>query len=596
MVNSPMPQSDAAEGPCVGIEYGELDIRVALVRDGVPGVLPIDFGSREPKVMFDPARKTSSLGVGFASILQSVGTGSSFAASGTRDTAEGYVERHLKRVQQRVVEVCGAAPGRVTIAVPTSLVQNRRQALIECAARAGLGAVTLLDRSLAVALAMRKDKDSSGTFVVFDLGYGDCEYALTRVARGRCWSVGSAVVPRISGERLTAAIMEDIILALRKRQVFLGLKHFTGTHWMEFRRIAEKVQLEFRRNAQVQVTLKSHLTGAGGAVSLQTDVAGYAEYVRSLLAGGVDDIAMLLEQNGLESKNLDSVLLVGDVATESPVRDIVLETYPSLALLTRDDAVAIGALANACEAAGRTLDLTALGPLTATFAARPLGRQAPRAQPAEDNGNVRAGAQFSRVLHVDSALKAKAVSSERTDAPAAGADRIDTARKLVEQGRGEQAQALLDTLTAEIAVLTEQLRLQVPTHAQQLVDEAQALLEDQRYAEAVALSHDAYASAPAAAGIFAAMMRIHAECGLAMDRVEEYADALHILRCAHGHDQTNREIHRALAQRHYLQAVAMRRLNNYALANEALQAALSFDPKHAEANELRKELSGGSLA
>jgi tetratricopeptide (TPR) repeat protein len=92
------------------------------------------------------------------------------------------------------------------------------------------------------------------------------------------------------------------------------------------------------------------------------------------------------------------------------------------------------------------------------------------------------------------------------------------------------------------------------------------------------------------------MMRIHAECGLAMDRVEEYADALHILRCAHGHDQTNREIHRALAQRHYLQAVAMRRLNNYALANEALQAALSFDPKHAEANELRKELSGGSLA
>jgi tetratricopeptide (TPR) repeat protein len=575
-----------SERPCVGIDYGQLELRVVVDHGGVPTSIPVTQGHDVPKVVFDPTRRTSSFGVGFVGILQSVGTGLTFLNVGMRDVSESFVERHLSAVRERIVAMCGAEPGPTAFAIPTSLTQSRRAALIDCAKRAGFENVTLIDRSLAAALAMRKDKDQSATYLMFDLDFGDCEYALTRIARGRCWTVGSAVLPGVSGERLTSSVMEDLVLALREREIFLGLKQFTSTAWIEFRTIAESVREELTRRPTVSVRINPTLTGSAGIVTMRIEFAGFADYVRSLLRPGVDEIRQLLDQNGLESTNLDAVLLLGYAGRSSPVRDVMLETFPQRALLTDEDMLAVGALAYACDSAGRTVDTSALNPPTSTFNPRPLP---PEAADGGEPSTAR-GPQFSAivdVLPVKAPVAEPPAPVETNNTP----DRIRVARKLMEQGLREEAEALVDSLAVEIAGLKEQLRLQVPSRAQQLLSQAQALLIDQRYLEAVSLSHEAYALAPTDPNVFTTMMRLHAEAGVAMNRVEQYDAALQILTCAHGHDQTNKEIHRALAERHFIHAVAMRRLNNYQLAREAAMTALAFDPKHVAANALHTELT-----
>jgi hypothetical protein len=434
---------------------------------------------------------------------------------------------------------------------------------------------------------MRKDKDQSANYVMFDLDFGDGEYALTRIARGRCWTVGSAVLPGVSGERLTSSVMEDLILALREREIFLGLKQFSSTAWIEFRTIGETVREELSRRASVNIRVNPNLTGSAGIVTMRMEYAGFAGFVRSLLRPAIDELRQLLEQNGLQPANLDAILLLGYAGRSSPVRDVMLEAFPERTVLTDEDMLAVGALAYACDSAGVAL-AGLVNPPTSTFTARPIppdgpaptGRQEPRPR----------GPQFSTIIDI-LPVKAPAAEPPSTTESTSPPDRIRVARKLMDQGMREEAEALLDTLAVEISGLKEQLRQQIPTRAQQLLNQAQALLIDQRYREAVQLSHEAYALAPTDPTVFTTMMRLHAEAGVAMNRVEQYDAALQILNCAHGHDQTNKDIHRALAERHFMHALAMRRLNNYQLAREAAITALTFDPKHGEANALHKELN-----
>jgi tetratricopeptide (TPR) repeat protein len=574
------------ERACVGIDYGQLELRAVINRDGIPNAIPVAQGHEIPRVVFDPQRRTSPFGVGFVGILQSVGTGLTFLNAGMHDVVEVFVERHLTTLRERIQALTGAEPGPTALAIPTSLTQSRRATLLECAKLAGFENVTLIDRSLAAALAMRKDRDQSATYVMFDLDYGDCEYALTRIARGRCWTVGSAVLEGISGERLTRAVMEDLVQALRQQGISLALDQFSGSAWIDLRTIAETVREELTRHAFVTVRVNPNLTGTAGIVRLRMEFAGFAEYVRSLLRPGVDEIRQLLDQNGLEHANVDGVLLLGYAARSSPVRDVMLEAFPERVLLTDEDVLATGALAYACDAAGVTLNVHGANAPTNTFTARQIPPDTANMITARESTN--GGARFSSVTDV---LSLKVPAAQPPAADSTPPDRIRLARRLMDQGMRDEAEALLDTLAVEMAGIKEQLRQQAPPRAQQLLYQAQAMLIDQRFLEAVRLSHEAYALAPTDPTIFTTMMRLHADAGVAMNRVEQYDAALQILNCAHGHDQTNKEIHRALAERHFIHALAMRRLNNYQLACEAAMTALTFDPKHAAANALHIELT-----
>jgi hypothetical protein len=169
---------------------------------------------------------------------------------------------------------------------------------------------------------------------------------------------------------------------------------------------------------------------------------------------------------------------------------------------------------------------------------------------------------------------------------------VGLARKLAQEGKRTEAAHVINVIIQEInefvGALQQEESLTVP---RTLIQQALAMINTGRFAEAVATSHRAYDMAPADFDVFSKMMKIHVDASLGLDRPEEYDTAITILKCAHGHDQTDRLVHKALAERHYMHAVAMRNLNNVSSALSIGNIALSFDPKHDGANRLMEELT-----
>src|SRR5947209_6813408 len=138
----------------MGIDLGGMEPTAMYLGDGQARDLPVPQEARGPSVLFDPYGNVTSLGVGFPSLLQF------------------------------------------------------------------LGSVALLDRCTAAALGQRFPRDEAKTVLVVDLAYGDCEVAVLRLARDRCRTLASAVLPGVSGEVLDAILMEAMVLGLRGRKIY----------------------------------------------------------------------------------------------------------------------------------------------------------------------------------------------------------------------------------------------------------------------------------------------------------------------------------------------------------------------------------------
>jgi tetratricopeptide (TPR) repeat protein len=197
-------------------------------------------------------------------------------------------------------------------------------------------------------------------------------------------------------------------------------------------------------------------------------------------------------------------------------------------------------------------------------------------------------------IHHAAAAAPGGVAGDQGRLPSDG-DRLDQARVLAQQGRKAEAERLLASLSTEIDELRAELAAR-PTRPQQLIHQAQALIVAGRYKEAVGIAHEAYAEAPQDAVVFTGMMKVHADAALGLNRADQYDDAIKILSCAYGHDQTDRTIHRAFAERHYMHAVALQRLNNAERALAAAQQAMAFDPKHRQASDLAELLQADGSA
>src|SRR5829696_8470070 len=215
----------------VGIEFGNLELRAAYITNSEPEELPLPIDISSPQILFEPYSETSSIGVGFPTVSQKLGTQMSFAHMSLRmnqelraskleqslETPESMLTRALATINQGLFKVTGKSIGGAVIAVPATMRQNGRKALLDCARNAGFGEVSLIDRCTAAALSYHRNyTDKSTTAVVYDLGYGNCEYALLRLAGERCRVMSSGAIAEVSGEALDAVVIEAFVLALRK--------------------------------------------------------------------------------------------------------------------------------------------------------------------------------------------------------------------------------------------------------------------------------------------------------------------------------------------------------------------------------------------
>jgi actin-like ATPase involved in cell morphogenesis len=590
----------------VGIEFGDLQLRAAYITDSEPEELPLPIDISGPQILFEPYSETSTIGVGFPTVSQKLGTHMSFAHMSLKvnqefraskleqslETPESMLTRALATINQGVFKVTGKDIGGVVIAVPATMRQNGRKALLDCARNAGLGDVSLIDRCTAAAISYHHNcSDKSTTAVVYDLGYGNCEYALLRLAGERCRVMNSGADSEVSGEALDAVVVEAFVLALRKKKIFLGLKHFTPFQWQELKHLVAHVRTTLAENLEASITLIPELTGLDRTIKFQYASGPFKARLAPLINKTIDGVHGILEQNALELADIDTILLVGSSAGMSPVYEILAEAFEHKASRTEPTIITNGAAWHASQRAKNSavrVDIEPQKP-AARINASPTETE-PLSIPGDDDSEAESGS----VIFVDGENGSyEQIQTRQGTALVINADIFYVARKLIEHRRTEEAAMLLDNMSTELDNLRSKLNRDEKSDVpRMLIQQALSLVESgDELHRAVDLTHRAYQQAPEEPDVFEGMLKVHAQAAQHMASPEEYEKSIRILHCALSHDQTNRSIRQALAERYYQHALSVRKGSDSSKVFEIVDRALAFDAKHVGLNQLHKELA-----
>lgn len=598
----------------VGIDFGDLELRVVYITDSEEQELPLPFDIKGPHILFDPYSETSPIGVAFPTVQQKLGTNLSFTQMSVKMTSElhtarveqstetpaSMLTRALSTINHRILDVTGQSAGGLVIAVPSMLTQNARGSLLDCARKAGFTDVNLIDRCTAAALSYHSTIGAkSTTALVYDLGYGTCEYALLRLAGERCRVMSSGAVAEVSGQALDALVIEAIVLELRKEKIYLGLKHFTPFQWQELRELVVRARRTIAEKNEAMITLMPDMTGLDSTIVLQYFKQPFRASITPLLNKAIDAMHMLLDQNALQMANIDTVLLVGSSSGMSPVSDILSEAFAGKAQRTDPLIIASGAAHHAQQRAGDVPEPrnAQTGKLVQPIAESTSVSETVSQSPAKTHD-----IEGSFVTIVKSEQKPPGPTHSRQAQPLAITSdrRLDLARNLIEQGRRDEARRLLDNVAGEVEELRSRLANDDGQELSRIrIEQAIEMVAlGYDFGRAIELTHRAYSDSPDDPEVFEGMLKVHTQAALQMAKPEEYENSIRILNCALSHDQTDQGIRQAIAERQYQHALAICDLKEPAEVFAIVDGALALDAKHAGLNQMHKDLaskmSGGN--
>lgn len=343
------------------------------------------------------------------------------------------------------------------------------------------------------------------------------------------------------------------------------------------------------QRARERLTSASGDAGALLASHVWVPRQGFDAYLDRHVSHTLERADLLLQEAGLSRAAVDVLLLVGGCTRMPGVRDRVRRWFGREYVTAAPDLLARGALLVAHRLGGRRLQVTE-------------GAVAVRNDDVEE---------------APSDLPAPAATLLR-DQDA----RLDLreARRLMTEGRVEEARALLERIVAGARELLDRLPDRPPPSpaasstpappgsssvapspsaaspsepASRHMARARRLLAARRYEQAVRAAHTAWRHTTTPE-LFDAMIDVHCSAAMADTAPESFPAADRWLRCAYHHDPTNARVRSLLARRTYLHAAELHRRGRRGEAVEALHQCLTWEPDHAQAHGLLRRLLPGA--
>lgn len=572
----------------LGIDFGSTGIRVAYAAPGdvVRFVTKTDAGG--PWLLCEPGAG-GSLPVSFPSLKSRLGVATTVETGGKHDNPGDVLARELDAVRGRIVAETSASVGQTVISVPARFSATQRTALIEAAGRAGLRDVSLITDSVAAVIA-QTDGTTTGTFLVYAMGYDGFELALIRAVRGRYRVLGYEGAAAPGGRTFDAHVLGGWLELLRQHGAKPDEVRHGDAGWLRLRMISEKVKERLAAGGPVVFPMFAPGPDNEQQLIVQFDQPAFDRMIRSLTAGTRDRLTALFEQSGLAGRTADTVLLVGGSTAMSHLREPVTGLGDLLTSAT-DEHVARGAVLHAHQ----------------------LGR---RSSPAFEEPPATTSTEPAAVVHA-SPLAATLLTAPGGTMPTEpdGPATVDRARRLVGSGRVDEARAVLRRLMAEAQGVLDELDAAPPADvddrptleptgttgttgtasaasAAELIAAARKRVGRNNPGQAIALAHLAWRQEPHNPEVFEAMLDLHCKAAMASPTIRNFDRDENWLRCALRHDPSNARIRRLLAERIYLHGRELNRTGKKDEARKVLQHALTWEPEHKAAEQLLHQFGG----
>ncbi|MCU0491485.1 MAG: Hsp70 family protein [Chloroflexaceae bacterium] len=355
----------------IGIDLGTTFSAVGLVRNGVPQLLThhderimpsvVGFTPQGMLLVGTPARNQYALNPDrtIRSIKRNMGQHAPTTIGNRTYSPQQISALILRELKRRAEAQLGEPVTRAVITVPAYFSDAARQATREAGEIAGFTVERIINEPTAAALAYGLDRGNERQLVaVYDLGGGTFDVSIIELDSGVVEVRASHGNTQLGGDDFD------------QRLVNILAQHMVREHSVDPRsdrranarltRAAEAAKISLSSQPVVRVREEYLLTVDGKPLHLDIEITReqFESLIRDLLEGTMHAFDAAMRDAGLETRQLDRIVLVGG-STRMPCVRQMLQQHTGLepeTVINPDEAVALGAAVQAAIIAGQPLD------------------------------------------------------------------------------------------------------------------------------------------------------------------------------------------------------------------------------------------------
>jgi molecular chaperone DnaK len=270
----------------------------------------------------------------------------------------------LQKLKAAAEDYLGEAVEEAIITVPAYFNDPQRQATKDAGLIAGLKVSRIINEPTAAALAygLQSSGGDGKMVAVFDLGGGTFDITILEMAEGLFQVRATGGDTYLGGEDFDQRIIDWLISEFQK-ETEIDLKQ-DRMALQRLKEAAEKAKCELSTAQQTEIVLPFISADASGPKHLNTVLArdNYETLTADLLERTVEPCQRCLDDAGLESEQIDEVLLVGGQTRAPKVTELAKTVFgrePNRAV-NPDEGVAMGAAIQTGIIQGEVKDLVLL--------------------------------------------------------------------------------------------------------------------------------------------------------------------------------------------------------------------------------------------
>lgn len=298
----------------------------------------------------------------YVSIKRHMGTDYKTEIDGKSYTSEQISAMILQKLKTDAEAYLGEKVTSAVITVPAYFNDAQRTATKNAGEIAGLQVLRIINEPTAAALAYGLDKNDNQTILVYDLGGGTFDVSVLEVGDGVFEVKSTSGDTHLGGDDFDNAVMEYLAAEFQKDNGIDLRKDKQASQ--RLREAAEKAKIELSSSLTTNVNLPFVTANADGPLHLDVNLtrAKFDDLTRELVQRTRVSVNQAIQDSGLNTSDIDEIVLVGGSTRIPAVQDLVKEIIgkePNRSV-NPDEVVAIGAAVQAGVLAGEVKDVLLL--------------------------------------------------------------------------------------------------------------------------------------------------------------------------------------------------------------------------------------------
>ncbi|MBW2094569.1 MAG: Hsp70 family protein [Deltaproteobacteria bacterium] len=317
----------------VGIDLGTTNSEIAVIKDGVPHVIPVDGEMIMPScvgidgsgslVVGRPAKNqmVSDPESTILSVKRKMGQDIKIRLGERELTPEEISSLILRKLKDEAEAYLGREVKKAVITVPAYFDDSQRKATKNAGTLAGLEVMRIINEPTAAALAYDGGLEENQTLLVYDLGGGTFDVSLVSVENGVVEVKASHGDTHLGGDDFDDLLIKHVAQIFKEQhdQDLLADSRSRNRLWSA----VEKAKREL--SDAPYASIKEEFIHGDHHLDIEISRMDYEDMIRPLLKKTLSSVHQCLKDGGLLPGSIDKIILVGG-ATRTP---LVAETIRS---------------------------------------------------------------------------------------------------------------------------------------------------------------------------------------------------------------------------------------------------------------------------